>query len=47
MIKDMNIKSALNLDGGKSTQLYFKYGNDAINIIGYDFIPVAIGFFKK
>lgn len=43
----INLKTALNLDGGRSTQLYFSAGWDKINIPGYDYIPVGIGFFKR
>lgn len=43
----INIKTVLNLDGGRSTQLYFGIGWDKINIPGFDYIPVAIGFFKR
>jgi len=43
----INLKTVLNLDGGRSTQLYFSISWNKINIPGYDYIPVAIGFFKK
>jgi len=43
----LNIHSALNLDGGKSSQLYFKYGNQSKHIVGLVQVPVFLAFFEK
>lgn len=43
----INLKTVLSLDGGRSTQLYFKLNGRSIDIAGFDNIPVGIGFFKK
>ena len=43
----LNIRSALNLDGGRSSQLYFNYKNSTKHIIGLSDVPVFLGFFEK
>lgn len=43
----IKLQSVLNLDGGRSTQLYFNLLGCNINIPGIDKIPVGLGFFKK
>ena len=44
---ELNIRSALNLDGGRSSQLYFKYKNANKHIVGLSDVPVFLGFFEK
>lgn len=44
---EINVKTALNLDGGKSTQLYFNLNGHRIDVTGFDYIPVGIGIFGK
>lgn len=46
-LPDINLKTVLSLDGGGSTQLYFKLKNKSIDINGFENIPVGIGFFLK
>ena len=43
----LNIRSALNLDGGRSSQLYLNYQNSVKHIIGLSDVPVFLGFFEK
>ena len=43
----LNIRSALNLDGGRSSQLYFNSKNYSKHIIGLSDVPVFLGFFEK
>jgi len=43
----LKIRSALNLDGGKSSQLYFKRFEHEKHIVGLTKVPVFLGFFKK
>ncbi len=50
MLKDLNVKDALNLDGGSSSQLYLKKNpavEDDFLISGGDDIPVALILKKK
>ena len=43
----LNIRSALNLDGGGTSQLYFNYDNSSKHITGLSEVPLFLGFFKK
>ncbi len=43
----IGLKSALNLDGGSSTQLYAKKGKFELWIPGLTKVPIAMGVFKK
>ncbi len=43
----LRIKSALNLDGGRSSQLYFKYGGYEKSITGLSQVPVFLAIFPK
>ncbi len=43
----LNIRSALNLDGGRSSQLYFNYHNSSKHITGLSEVPLFLGFFEK
>lgn len=44
---ELKIRSALNLDGGRSSQLYFKYNKTIRHIIGLVDVPVFLGFFTN
>ena len=44
---ELRIQSALNLDGGRSSQLYFKYDNYFKYIVGLAQVPVFLVFFPK
>ncbi|MBC8183579.1 phosphodiester glycosidase family protein [candidate division KSB1 bacterium] len=43
----LNIRSALNLDGGRSSQLYFNYNHTSKHITGLSEVPLFLGFFEK
>jgi len=43
----LRIRSALNLDGGGSSQLYFNYDNSSKHITGLSEVPLFLGFFDK
>lgn len=44
---NLNIRSALNLDGGRSSQLYLNYNNRNKNIVGLSEVPVFLAFYKN
>ncbi|NOZ62594.1 MAG: phosphodiester glycosidase family protein [Calditrichaeota bacterium] len=44
---NLRIKSALNLDGGRSSQLFFNYGNYEKSISGLSAAPVFVSFFQN
>ncbi|OQX88602.1 hypothetical protein B6D60_01795 [candidate division KSB1 bacterium 4484_87] len=44
---ELKIKSALNLDGGRSSQLYLNYGNFERSITGLAAVPLFINIFPR
>ncbi len=44
---NMDIRSALNLDGGRSSQLSLNYNQVNKNIVGLSDVPVFLAFYKK
>jgi len=47
MMPELNVKSALNLDGGRSSQLYIDFNNYSKEISGLSEVPVFLGIFSK